>query len=64
MTFISFANVKGETFEESRRTMIMVLQGVFDSFKALWADEKDTGRYVFMNLTAGTPDVDICMSVN
>lgn len=63
--FFSFANVKESTFEGARRSIIRVLQRVFDSYRSLWTeDEKQSDEYTFMNLTTETPDSDVCISVN
>lgn len=63
--FFSFANVKESTFEGARRSIIRVLQWVFDSYRSLWTeDEKQSDEYTFMNLTTETPDSDVCISVN
>ena len=63
--FLSFANVKESTFEGARRSIIRVLQRVFDSYRSLWTeDEKQSDEYTFMNLTTETPDSDVCISVN
>lgn len=63
--FLSFADVKGNTYQDTREAIIGVLEDVFQGYKDLWADdsEDEKKRYSFMDIDSDSSDADIARTL-
>lgn len=64
--FLSFANVKKNTFADAREALINVINNLFTELKQSWRnDTEDQKRdYAFMTLTAGSSDTQVSNSLH
>jgi hypothetical protein len=64
--FLSFANVKKDTFADAREGIIGVIENLFQGFRDQWADDslETKKRYAFMSLTKESSNTEISNSLH
>lgn len=64
--FLSFANVKEQTFGMAREAVVRTIQELFQGYKDLWSGdgEEASRRYAFMNIDSQSTDVEITRSLH
>lgn len=64
--FLSFANVKEQTYTRAREAIVRIIAELFQEYKDLWTgDSEETARrYSFMNISPESTDVEITRSLH
>lgn len=64
--FISFANVKEQTFSSAKEAVVRTVAELFQGYKDLWADDSPemAKRYSFMDIGPDVSDVEITRSLH
>lgn len=60
---ISFADVKENTYEGARLSIIRTLQSVFNYFRDLWKHDNNISGSLFVSLSPSSPDADVAKSL-
>lgn len=60
---VSFADVKENTYEGARLSIIRTLQSVFGRYRDLWKNDADAVNSVFASLSPSSPDADVAKSL-